>query len=129
MQILDPFSPLAVGETDFFAFNFTTEVGAASMVSTSWTCSLRPYQTVVDPAPQAHILGAFAQTQIETDGAGPQPPGVLQPSRIVYGQFSVAEIGGFTASQAGAVYSLAATVLTSDGRALSYCADLPISSC
>jgi hypothetical protein len=37
-------------------FDFTADVGAATIVSTTWTCTLAPFQTAVDPAPQSRIL-------------------------------------------------------------------------
>jgi hypothetical protein len=122
-----PFDPIAPGEFDNFAFDFSADVGpGASISSTSWTCALKPLQTVLDPAPQAHIIAAYAQTKIgSADGPLflPTPPDIAV---VITGAFSVARIGGFLSSQAGATYELEATVVLSDGRALTLSADLPV---
>src|SRR5215472_29004 len=128
MHIAKPFDPIAPGEWDNFGFNFTPDVGAAAISSTSWACAVKtaPPGGAVDPAPQAHVAAAYAQTQIGTDEGPlvfPMPPDVAV---ILFGAFSVARVGGFTAAQAGATYTLAATVQTSDGRTLSLSADLPV---
>jgi len=65
MRIATPFDPIEVGEIDNFAFDFTADVGAASIVSTNWTCVLAPYQTAIDPAPQSRVLSASPQTSIQ----------------------------------------------------------------
>jgi hypothetical protein len=126
MQLRTPFDPIAPGEWDNFAFNFGEDLAGASIVATTWVCTLRPLQTVVDAAPQAHVASAFAQSQLVIDEgalAFPMPPNVPV---TIYGAFSVARVGGFLPSQAGATYRLAATVVTSDGRTLSLSADLPV---
>ena len=56
MRLATPFDPIEIGEIDNFAFDFTADMGAATMVSTSWTCVLAPFQTATDPAPQSRIL-------------------------------------------------------------------------
>jgi len=126
MHLAKPFDPIAPGEFDFFAFDFTPDVGTASISSTSWACSLKPLQTLVDPAPQAHVTASFAQAQLgidESAGFFPVPP----PTAIVLnGAFSVARVGGFLPSQNGATYLLTATAVISDGRTLLLSADLPI---
>jgi hypothetical protein len=128
MRISRPFDPLAAGEIDNFAFDFTADIGAATIASTSWTCTLKT-QGIIDPAPQSHVLGAFAQTQIGA-GAGPLTfPVQPDVAVVLVGAFSVAQIGGFLPSQAGATYTLCATVRTSDGRTLSLSADLPVGQC
>jgi hypothetical protein len=124
---LRPFAPLAPGAVDNFAFDFTAEVGSASIVSAAWVCTLRPYQTVIDPDPQAHVLASSAQTEIGELGAGLYLPGGGEGLVLpLSGAFACASIGGFTSAQAGALYNLAATVTTTDGRALVADADLPI---
>jgi hypothetical protein len=126
MHLSKPFDPIAPSEWDFFAFNFTPDVGTASISSTSWTCTLKPLQTAADAAPQAHVAASFVQTQLGMDDAPgffPVPP---PAAMVLIGAFSVARVGGFLPSQAGATYLLAATVTTSDGRTLSLSADLPI---
>jgi hypothetical protein len=128
VHLSKPFDPLAPGEWDFFAFNFTPDVGTASIGSTSWTCSLKPLQAAADAAPQAHVAASYVQTQLGMDDAPgffPVPP---PAATVLVGAFSVARVGGFLPSQAGATYLLTATVVTTDGRTLSLSADLPIQS-
>jgi hypothetical protein len=124
------FAPLTSGASDNFAFDFTAEAGAAAIVSATWVCVLRPYQTAPDTLPQSHVLAQSVALRITTD-----LPGLVVPSPVIgpmpavvmlQGGFAVALVGGFTPAQAGALYNLAATVTTSDGRTLSLDADLPI---
>ena len=126
MHLAKPFDPIAPGEWDFFAFDFTPDVGSASISSASWACSLKPLQTVADAAPQGHVAASYVQTQLgmdDAEGFFPVPP---PAATVLTGAFSVARVGGFLPGQAGATYLLAATVTTSDGRTLSLSADLPI---
>ena len=112
MRIATPFDPIEVGEADNFAFDFTADMGAASIISTTWTCRLAPYQTVIDPVPQSRILSVSIQPAIlmrsPVDGS-------LQ-TRM--GSFSAALVGGMPASAAGGTYILEATANLSDGRVL-----------
>src|SRR6202030_3315443 len=110
MRIAQPFSPIEVGEYDNFGFDFSSDMGAAIMVSTSWICILAKLQTAADPNPQSRVISASVQTTAEilSDGG-------LRP---VNGWFSVARIGGMPASAAGGVYVLEATANLSDGRSL-----------
>ncbi len=112
MRLATPFDPIEVGEIDNFTFDFTADMGAATMVSTNWTCALAPFQTATDPAPQSRVLSVSTQTTIQvrapTDGS-------LQTRT---GFFSVAAIGGMPATAAGATYTLEATAALSDGRVL-----------
>jgi hypothetical protein len=112
MRLVTPFDPIEVGEVDNFAFDFTTDIGAAMMVSTSWICTLAPFQTAIDPAPQSRVLSVSTQTTIQlrspTDGS-------LETRT---GFFSVASIGGIPATAAGGTYILEATAALSDGRVL-----------
>jgi hypothetical protein len=112
MRLLPPFDPIEVGETDNFAFDFTADMGTATMLSTSWTCVLANYQTATDPTPQARILGASVQTMIEI--RDPFSGAVLTRK----GFFSVASIGGMPSSAIGATYLLEATAVLSDGRTI-----------
>jgi hypothetical protein len=112
MRIATPFDPIEVGEIDNFAFDFTADLGAATIASTTWTCALAPYQTAIDPAPQSRIIAVSAQTAIQ---ARSPVDGSLQ---IRQGAFSVAVIGGMPRSAAGATYILEATANLSDGRVL-----------
>ena len=112
MRVATPFDPIEVGEADYFAFDFTPDMGAAAITSTSWTCSLGPYETAVDPMPQSRVLSASTQTALQvrspTDGS-------LQ---MRMGSFSVGLIGGMPISAAGGTYILEATANLSDGRVL-----------
>ena len=112
MRIITPFDPIEVGEIDYFVFDFTADVGAASIVSTNWTCALAPYQTAIDPAPQSRILAVSVQTGIQLRSP---IDGSLQ-SR--FGSFSVGLIGGMPTSAAGGTYIFEATANLSDGRVL-----------
>lgn len=112
MRIATPFDPIEVGEIDYFAFDFTPDVGAATIVSTSWTCTLGPYETAIDPAPQSRVLSVSPQAAIQ----------VRSPSddslQTRTGVFSVGLIGSIPASAAGGTYILEATAELSDGRVL-----------
>ena len=112
MRLATPFDPLEVGEIDNFAFDFTADMGAATMVSTSWTCALAPFQTATDPAPQSRVLSASTQTTIQLRSP---LDGSLQTRT---GFFSVATIGAMPTTAAGGTYTLEATVTLSDGRVL-----------
>src|SRR5262249_23517050 len=112
MRLATPFDPIEVGEIDNFAFDFTADMGAATMVSTSWTCALAPFQTVTDPAPQSRVLSVSAQTTIQL--RSPADGSLLTRT----GFFSIALIGGMPATAAGGTYILEATVVLSDGRVL-----------
>lgn len=112
MRLPRAFDPIEVNEIDNFAFDFTADMGGATMLSTSWTCALAPYQTAVDPAPQSRVLSASAQTTIQSRSP---LDGTVQTRT---GFFSVASIGGMPASAVGATYVLEATANLSDGRVL-----------
>lgn len=112
MRINTPFAPIEVGETDCFVFDFTPDVGAASIASTNWSCTLGTYETAIDPAPQSRVLSAAPQTAIQVRSL---MDGSLQ-TRM--GAFSVAYIGGMPVSAAGGTYILEATANLSDGRVL-----------
>ena len=111
MRLATPFDPIEIGEIDNFAFDFTADMGAATMVSTSWTCALAPFQTATDPAPQSRVLSVSTQTSIQVR----DPDGSLQTRP---GLFSVASIGGMPTTAAGGTYILEASAALSDGRAL-----------
>ena len=112
MRLATPFDPIEIGEIDNFAFDFTADMGASSIVSTSWTCTLAPYQTAIDPTPQSRVLAASARTTIE---ARSPVDGSLQMRN---GFFSVASVGGMPSSAAGGTYILEATAVLDDGRVL-----------
>jgi hypothetical protein len=112
MRLVTPFDPIEVGEVDNFVFDFTADMGAARIVSTTWTCTLAPYQTAVDPVPQSRVLSVSTQTTIQVSSP---VDGSLQ---IRTGAFSVALIGGMPISAAGGTYILEATANLSDGRVL-----------
>lgn len=112
MHLPTAFDPIEISEIDNFAFDFTADVGAATMLSRSWTCTLAPYQTAIDPTPQSRILSASAQTIIQLRSP---LDGSLQTRT---GSFSVASVGGMPASAIGGTYVLEATANLSDGRVL-----------
>ena len=112
MRLAMAFDPIEVGEVDNFAFDFTADVGAATIASTNWTCALAPYQTETDPAPQTRILSASAQTLIQI--RSPLDGSVQN----ITGFFSVASVGGMPASAIGGTYILEATADLTDGRSL-----------
>lgn len=112
MRIATPFEPIEVGEVDYFAFDFTPDVGAATLISTSWSCTLSSYETAIDPAPQSRVLSVSAQTAIQVRS-------LLDDSlQTRTGMFSVGLIGGMPLSAAGGTYILEATADLSDGRVL-----------
>jgi hypothetical protein len=106
------FDPIEVGEIDNFAFDFTADVGAATIAATSWSCALAAFQTATDPTPQSKILSASAQTMIQVRSP---LDGSLQ---TLTGSFSVASVGGMPISAVGGTYILEATANLSDGRIL-----------
>jgi hypothetical protein len=112
MRIATSFDPIEVGEIDYFAFDFTPDIGAATIASTSWTCTLSPYETAVDPAPQSRVLSVYPQTAIQVRS----PLDASLQTRS--GAFSVGLIGGMPVSAAGGIYVLEATADLSDGRVL-----------
>jgi hypothetical protein len=112
MRLTTPFDPIEVGEIDNFAFDFTADMGAATMVSTSWSCALAPFQTATDPVPQSRVLSVSSQTAIQLRSP---IDGSLQTRT---GFFSVASIGGMPITAAGGTYILEASAALSDGRVL-----------
>src|ERR1700739_210543 len=112
MRVATPFDPIEIGEIDNFAFDFTADMGAATMVSTSWSCALAPFQTATDPVPQSRVLSVSSQTAIQLRSP---IDGSLQTRT---GFFSVASIGGMPITAAGGTYILEASAALSDGRVL-----------
>jgi len=112
MRLPMAFAPIEAGEIDNFAFDFTADVGSATIVSTIWTCAIAPFQTATDATPQARILSTSSQTMIQM-----RSPlnGSLQTKN---GFFSVAAVGGMPTSAIGATYILEGAVTLSDGRVL-----------
>ena len=111
MHILGQFSPIEIGETDNFCFDFTADVGAATIVSTAWSCALAPYQTATDSNPSSRILSVNAIDTIQVRWAD----GRIETRS---GAFSIASIGTFPGTAAGGTYVLEAQVTLSDGRIL-----------
>ena len=68
MRITTPFAPIEIGEADYFAFDFMADVGAATIVSTSWNCALGPYETAIDPRPQSRVLSVYCYSNTFADG-------------------------------------------------------------
>ena len=112
MRIVTPFDPIEIAEIDNFVFDFTVDVGAATIVSTAWTCTLAPYQTAIDPAPQSRVLAVSVQTAIQLCSP------LDRSLQIRTGAFSVGSVGGMPMSAAGGTYILEATANLSDGRVL-----------
>ncbi len=112
MRLPTPFDPIEVGEIDNFAFDFTADVGAATIASASWTCTMAPYQTATDPSPQSRILSTAVATLVQVRSP---LSGSLQTKT---GFFSVASIGNMPASAVGGTYIVEATAVLSDGRTL-----------
>jgi hypothetical protein len=112
MRLPMAFDPIEVGEIDNFAFDFTADIGAATIVTTNWTCALAPYQTAIDPSPQSRILSTSVEMMVQVRSP---LDGSLQTKM---GFYSVASIGGMPASAVGATYIVEATAVLSDGRAL-----------
>ena len=112
MRIPIAFSPIEVGETDNFAFDYTADIGAASMVSSAWTCTFDAGQIATDPSPQDRVLSTTVLTQIQV--RSPVDGSVVTKN----GFFSVAQIGGFPTSAQGGTYVLESLLTLSDGRVL-----------
>ena len=112
IRLATPFDPIEIGEIDTFAFDFTADMGALTMVATTWSCALAPFQTAIDPAPQSRVLSVSTQTSIQLRAPA---DGALQTRT---GFFSVASIGGMPTTAAGATYILEASAALSDGRIL-----------
>jgi hypothetical protein len=110
---VQPFSPLAPGEVDFFAFDFSGDAGQAEIVSTNWTCVLLPPYAGNDPTPQARVLTTMAVSSLQQPARLP-----ALPTQLLTGQFTLAQVGGFPASALGSWYMLTATVTLNDGRVL-----------
>ena len=112
MRLAMPFDPNEIGKIDTFAFDFTADLGAATMVSTNWTCGVAPFETATDPVPQSRVLSVSTQTAIQLRASA---DGSLQTRA---GFFSVASIGGMPTTAAGGTYILEASAALSDGRML-----------
>jgi hypothetical protein len=112
MRLPTPFDPIEVGEIDNFAFDFTADVGAATIASTSWTCTMAPYQTATDPSPQSRVLSTAVTTMVQVRSP---LSGSLETKT---GFFSIASIGNMPASAVGGTYIVEATAVLSDGRTL-----------
>jgi len=112
MRLPMPFDPIEVGEVDNFAFDFTADVGAATITSTSWTCTMAPYQTATDPSPQSRVLSTAVATMVQIRSP---LSGSLQ---MKTGFFSVASIGNIPATAVGGTYIIESTAVLSDGRIL-----------
>jgi hypothetical protein len=112
MRIATAFDPIEIGEIDLFAFDFTPDIGTATIESSTWRCGLAPHQRATDPTPQSRILSVSTQPGIQLRSP---LDGSLQTRQ---GAFSTALIGGMPLSAAGATYIVEATANLSDGRVL-----------
>jgi hypothetical protein len=112
MRLPNAFSPMEPGEQDTLVFDFTADAGAAEIVSTSWTCTLAPYQVATDPNPSDRIISVAAANKVQR-----RDP-ITGALITKYGSFSVAVVGSMPISALGAIYVLEATVMLNDGRVL-----------
>jgi hypothetical protein len=108
VQPFDPFSP---GLMDIFGCDFTADVGAATIASTTWAASFDSGNTAAfDDTPQARVITAWAPTSVY----------VVNPLDNTLeknvGSFSVAAIGAIPVSAVGGVYNLTITAHLSDTR-------------
>jgi hypothetical protein len=110
MKLAEEFDPIEVGEVDYFAFDFTADVGTEDIVAVEFSCRLTPFTAGADPAPQTRIwrgLWPPAHTlEIRT------PDGSIRQKT---GYFAVAAVGPMPASAAGATYIIGATAYLSGG--------------
>jgi hypothetical protein len=111
MRLAMPLDPNEIGKIDAFAFDFTADMGAATMVSTNWTCGVAPFETATDPVPQSRVLSVSTQTAIQL---GTPTDGSLQTRT---GFFSVTS-DGMPVTAAGGTDILEASAALSDGRVL-----------
>ena len=109
---LPPFDPMKSGEIDTYAFDFTPEVGGATIRSTTWSCTLLPGSPAIDGTPQARVITAMPATQLFTNSP------LDNAVQTWNGAFSVAIIGSFPPAAIGGTYSLEATANLTDGRVL-----------
>jgi hypothetical protein len=65
MRLATPFDPIEIGEIDNFVFDFTVDMGVATMVLTSWPGALARFQTATDLVPQSRVLSVSTQTAIQ----------------------------------------------------------------
>lgn len=113
MRLVRPFDPVAVGEVADLGFDFLLDAGSAYIVSGSFICTLAPYQTQIDPNPQARVLSTSVENTIVVRSP---VDGSAQRRR---GAYVVARMGGFPDTAVGGVYLLGAQASMSDGRVLS----------
>jgi len=113
MPFVPPFSPLAVGAVDSFAFDLTQGAGRATVTpgAVTWTCVFGGPGGTSDGAAQSRIISTEIKTSIPSeDDDGDQI--------TLYGVFAAALIGTFPPSSAGGNYVITVTAPLSDGRIL-----------
>src|SRR5271165_2351206 len=113
MKLYPDWSPLEAGEIDNFAFNFTPDVGDASIIYTIWTCTLVPNQLGTDPDPQSRVVELSNPTSVDVRLAN-------NTVQTLYGSFAVAQVGPCPTSAVGATYILDAQAFLTDTRVLAY---------
>jgi hypothetical protein len=121
-----PFDPIEVGEIDNVYFDFTGDVGAATILSATWTCSMAPYQQpLIDPTPQARVLQVQWVNSSVDASASRTSNSVLEVRSPIdgalsakVGNFVIAQIGTYPASFAGGTYLHEATATLDDKRVL-----------
>ena len=110
MRLAEEFDPIEVGEIDYFAFDFTADVGSEDIVAVEFSCRLTPFSAGVDPAPQSRIWGGLWPAAHTLDVRS-----IDGSIRQREGFFAVAAVGPMPASAAGATYILGATAYLSGG--------------
>ena len=112
MNLARPFDPLEVGESDNFVFDFTGDVGSATVASTTWSCTVASGQDGTDPTASSRIVSTSFPTSIQvrspTDGS----------ITTRNGAFSMALVGSAPSTMVGSYYVLEASVTLSDARVL-----------
>jgi hypothetical protein len=113
MRLFPDWSPLEVGEIDDFAFNVTTDVGTATVVSTAWTAGLTPGRPGTDPNPNSRVVQLSNPTSISVKLAN-------NTIQVLYGNFVVGRVGPLPATAVGAIYIIDAQATLTDGRIIAY---------
>jgi hypothetical protein len=117
------FDPIKVGEVVSLSCDFTSDVGANSIVSTNWVCSFvspqeGPGAGSSDPLPQSRVLSQFVASSVSER----EPDGALVTKT---GYFSVAVFGNAPATAAGGIYFFVVSVTLSDGNTIEDTTSVP----
>jgi hypothetical protein len=121
VKLTTRFDPIAPGEKDDFAFDFTADMGSAELTSATWTISVSPQRK--DHNPQSRLIDSRVATRMYLRSS---EDGSLT---LRDGFFAIATLGNIPASAVGGTYMLSAlaTVTDPDGgvRLLNLSVDLP----